>query len=138
VCPFGSVKKKTTLERKCLMKHFAISLVILAGVAALSAIGQQAEPGSIVRNDPAIDKLVSPGTKVEKLHGGFGFIEGPIWVRSGRYLLFSDLPSNVILRWSPDGVVSVFRKSINCRQFFQGFPSQPVGDLSQSSFFGIG
>jgi gluconolactonase len=94
------------------MKHFAISLVILAGVAALSAIGQQAEPGSVVRNDPAIDKLVSPGTKVEKLHGGFRFIEGPIWVRSGRYLLFSDLPSNVILRWSPDGVVSVFRKSI--------------------------
>ena len=88
-------KKIPRLERKFVMKHFAISLAILAGVAALPAISQQAEVGSIVRNDPAIDKLVSPGTKVEKLHGGFRFIEGPIWVRSGRYLLFSDLQATL-------------------------------------------
>jgi gluconolactonase len=94
------------------MKHSAILLAILVSVTALSMMGQQAEVESIVRNDPAIDKLVSPGTKIEKLHGGFGFIEGPIWVRSGSYLLFSDLPSNAIMKWSPDGTVSVFRKGI--------------------------
>ena len=94
------------------MKHSTILLAILVSFTALSMVGQQAEVGSIVRHDPAIDKLVSPGTKIEKLHGGFGFIEGPVWVRSGSYLLFSDLPSNAIMKWSPDGTVSVFRKAI--------------------------
>jgi gluconolactonase len=94
------------------MKHFAILFVILVGLAAVPMAGQQAEAGGVVRNDPAIDKLVSPGTKIEKLHGGFRFIEGPVWVRSGSYLLFSDLQSNAIMKWSPDGSVSVFRKAI--------------------------
>jgi gluconolactonase len=94
------------------MKHFAVAVAILASVSTMPVMGQQAGVGTIVRNDPAVDKLVSPGTKIEKLHGGFRFIEGPIWVRSGSYLLFSDLPSNAIMKWSPDGSVSVFRKQI--------------------------
>jgi gluconolactonase len=94
------------------MRHFAIFIAILAGVAALPMMGQREQVGSIIRTDPAIDKLISPGTKIEKVHGGFGFIEGPIWVRSGSYLLFSDLPNNAIMKWSPDGSVSVFRKNI--------------------------
>ena len=94
------------------MKRFVIVLAVLASVAASSMMGQQAEMGKIVRTDPAIDKLVSPGTKIEKLHGDFRFIEGPIWVKAGSYLLFSDLASNSIMKWSPDGNVSVFRKAI--------------------------
>jgi len=98
------------------MKYFAILLTIilgmLAGMTALPTIGQNEEVGKIVRTDPAIDKLVAPGTKIEKVHGGFGFTEGPIWVRSGSYLLFSDLPNNAIMKWTPDGNVSVFRKGI--------------------------
>ena len=98
------------------MKHFAILLAIilamLAGIAASPMMGQNEEVGKIVRTDPAIDKLIAPGGKVEKVHGGFGFTEGPIWVRSGSYLLFSDLPNNAIMKWSPDGSVSVFRKGI--------------------------
>jgi len=94
------------------MKRYVIVLAVLASVAASSMMGQQAEMGKIVRTDPAIDKLVSPGTKIEKLHGDFRFIEGPIWVKAGSYLLFSDLASNSIMKWSPDGNVSVFRKAI--------------------------
>lgn len=102
-------------EGKFVTKYFAILLVIIAGIAA-PILGQQAGAGSgvgnIVRSDPALDRLVSSGTKIEKLHSGFGFIEGPIWVRSGSYLLFSDLQSNAIMKWSPDGAVSVFRNDI--------------------------
>jgi gluconolactonase len=94
------------------MKKAVILLVVLASVAAPSMMGQQADVGKIVRNDPALDKLVSPGTKIEKLHGGFRFIEGPVWVNAGSYLLFSDLASNAIMKWSSDGNVSVFRKGI--------------------------
>ena len=92
--------------------RLAIVLAVLAGLTVLPALGQQPDVGSIVRSDPAVNKLVPPGAKIEKLRGGFRFIEGPIWVRSGAYLLFSDLQVNAIMKWTPDGSVSVFRKSI--------------------------
>lgn len=94
------------------MNKSLIVLAVLVSVAASSIMGQQAEPGKIVRDDPAIDKLVSPGTKIEKLHGGFRFVEGPVWVKAGSYLLFSDLASNAIMKWGSDGSVSIFRKPI--------------------------
>src|SRR6516164_4882181 len=66
--------------------------------------------GQIIRLDPALDVLISPGAKIEKLAEGFGFTEGPLWVHSGGlpYLIFSDIPANVINKWTPDGKVSVF------------------------------
>src|SRR5262245_6728379 len=65
--------------------------------------------GNVVRLDPAFDALVPAGAAIEKLGGGFGFTEGPIWMRAG-YLLFSDIPRNTIHKWTPDGQVTVFRK----------------------------
>jgi gluconolactonase len=96
------------------MKRFAflVALALLATVNALSMMGQEPAVGAIVRTDPAIDKLVLPGARIEKLHGGFRFVEGPVWVRSGSYLLFSDLQSNAIMKWTPNGGVSVFRSRI--------------------------
>jgi len=59
---------------------------------------------SIVRLDPAFDALVPPGAAIEKLAGGFSFIEGPIWRPKG-VLWFSDVIGNVTRQWSPDGKV---------------------------------
>ena len=105
------------------MKHFvillAIVLAMLAGIAAVPTMGQE-QVGKIVRTDPAIDKLISPDTKIEKVHGGFGFTEGPIWVKSGSYLLFSDLPNNAIMKWTSAGELSVFRKPVFPREFPDG------------------
>ncbi len=63
----------------------------------------------IVRRDPALDGIVTPGTKIEQLASGFSFTEGPVWVRDGGYLLFSDPNENTIYRYSPDGQVSIYR-----------------------------
>jgi gluconolactonase len=65
--------------------------------------------GEVVRVDPGLDAIVPVDARVEKVAGGFRFIEGPVWVRDGGYLLFSDPNENVIYRWTPDGDVSVFR-----------------------------
>jgi gluconolactonase len=112
VCRFGFASSKIPKPKgNFVTKYSAILLGVIIGVA-VPILGQQAGVGSIVRNDPALDKLVSPGAKIEKLHSGFRFIEGPVWVRSGSYLLFSDLQSNAIMKWSADGAVSVFRKAI--------------------------
>jgi gluconolactonase len=65
--------------------------------------------GEVVRLDPALDEIVPPSPRVEKLAAGFLFVEGPVWVRNGSYLLFSDPNDNRIYRWTPDGELSVFR-----------------------------
>jgi gluconolactonase len=59
---------------------------------------------SILRFDRAIDTLIPLDAKVEKLAGGFAFIEGPIWRPQG-VLWFSDVVGNVTRQWSPDGRV---------------------------------
>lgn len=54
-----------------------------------------------------MDEIAPATTRIEKLAGGFTFTEGPVWMKEG-YLLFSDIPANVIRKWTPDGQVTVF------------------------------
>src|SRR5205085_3682351 len=61
-------------------------------------------PMSILRLDPDFDTLVPPDATIDKVAGGFSFIEGPIWRPSG-VLWFSDVIGNVTRQWSPDGRV---------------------------------
>src|SRR5579875_2894306 len=47
---------------------------------------------------------------VERIATGFRWAEGPVYFPAGRYLLWSDIPNNRIMRWcEDDGHVSVFR-----------------------------
>src|SRR5207247_472700 len=51
---------------------------------------------------------------VERLATGFRWSEGPVWFGDGRYLLWSDIPNNRIMKWEEEtGAVSVFRKPSN-------------------------
>lgn len=71
--------------------------------------------------DPAVEILDPSFTKyrifsaaVERLAVGFRWAEGPVWVGDGRYLLWSDIPNNRIMKWEEEtGAVSVFRKPSN-------------------------
>jgi gluconolactonase len=78
----------------------------------------------IVRLDPSLDRIVAPGSRLEKLAGGFQFTEGPVWHPDG-YLLFSDPNANTIYRWSPEGSVSVFRTKSGYSGFDIGRYHQP-------------
>jgi len=64
--------------------------------------------GRIERFDPEFDTLVAPGAQVEKLAEGFQWAEGPVWIRAGGYLLFTDVPANTLYRWSARDGVSIF------------------------------
>jgi len=57
----------------------------------------------VSRLDPGMDKIVGQNPKLFKLAEGFKFTEGPVWVRAGGHLLFSDPNSNRIYRYTPDG-----------------------------------
>src|SRR5215813_2800523 len=51
---------------------------------------------------------------IERIATGFRWAEGPVYIRDGGYLLWSDIPNNRIMRWSEDdGHVSVFRYPSN-------------------------
>src|SRR5689334_21472889 len=52
--------------------------------------------GTIERLDPSLDTLLAPDAQIEKLAGGFEWSEGPVWVSRGNYLLFSDVPRNIV------------------------------------------
>src|SRR5262245_62208512 len=60
--------------------------------------------------DPRFAKYKVGNAAVERLYTGARWAEGPVWFGDGRYLLFSDIPNNRILRWLEDtGEVSIFR-----------------------------
>ncbi|HKU25914.1 MAG TPA: SMP-30/gluconolactonase/LRE family protein [Candidatus Sulfotelmatobacter sp.] len=64
--------------------------------------------------DPRFTKYKVISAAVERLYTGTRWAEGPVWFGDGRYLLFSDIPNNRILRWLEDtGEVSVFRSPSN-------------------------
>jgi sugar lactone lactonase YvrE len=54
-------------------------------------------------------RILPEGTKVERLGTGFQFTEGPVWNVKGGYLLFSDIPGNRIIKWTPKDGISDFR-----------------------------
>jgi gluconolactonase len=85
--------------------RFASVLGCTAWLCATPAWAQD-----VVKLDPALDSLVAADAKVEIVKNGFGFTEGPVWVQKGKtgYLLFSDIPANVIYKLTPDGNASVY------------------------------
>ena len=53
-------------------------------------------------NDPAFNKLIPAAATLEKVAGGFGFTEGPVWDPRGGFLFFNDEQLNRVSRLSPD------------------------------------
>ena len=103
------------LSRSGLTYRIALRWIIFLAFACLvtiwvaSAVAQEQEWSLVVRLNPALDDIVPLDATVERLAGNFGFTEGPVWMRKGGYLLFSDIAANVIDKWSPSGgKVSIF------------------------------
>jgi gluconolactonase len=54
--------------------------------------------------------LIAPDAKIEVIATGLKWAEGPVWVKDGGYLLFSDAPQNTIFRWDAKGGLQPFLK----------------------------
>lgn len=85
-------------------------------------ISAQPANGGVVRYpDPAIETLDPRFNRyrlgsaaVERLWTGCRWAEGPVWFGDGRFLVWSDIPNNRMLRWDEQtGAVSVFRHPSN-------------------------
>ena len=102
-----------------------IGALLIAFAALLTGVALSAQNGGqIIRLDPALDALIPAGAQIEKMADGFGFTEGPVWVHASGpgFLIFSDIPGNVIDKWNPQGgKISVFLEK-------SGFAGSDPGD----------
>jgi len=95
----------------------AAAAAVAASAAAAGArdYGRNAQPTrypdpDIVVLDPRFAKYKIGNAAIERLYTGLRWAEGPAWDGVGRYLLWSDIPNNVQMRWlNEDGHVSTFR-----------------------------
>ncbi len=64
--------------------------------------------------EPEFEACFIGHARVERLWTGARWSEGPAWFPAGRYLVWSDIPNNRMMRWDEtDGSVSVFRAPSN-------------------------
>jgi gluconolactonase len=108
------------MQRRTFMNMTAGAVTALAFDPLARATGQH-EKTPVAYPDPAVE-VVDPrfakykvqNAAIERLYTGTRWAEGPVWFGDGRYLLFSDIPNNRMLRWLEDtGEVSVFRGPSN-------------------------
>lgn len=86
--------------------------------------------GEVVKIDNALDNIVAPGTKLERVAKGFEFTEGPAWHPEG-YLVFSDPNTNVIYAYKPEnGNVEIYRTK-------SGYAGINIGEYHQPGSNGL-
>jgi gluconolactonase len=96
----------------CLLPLAAAAVLAAPGSEQLAA-ADDPKPmtlGSIDRKDPKFDMLIPKDAKIEVLAGGFKWAEGPVWDKKHNSLLFTDIPNNRVVKWSPKDGVSDFLK----------------------------
>lgn len=69
---------------------------------------------AVIALDPRFKELVLPLAAIERLATGSRWAEGPVWFGDGRYLLWSDVPNDRIMRWDEvSGQTHVWRHASN-------------------------
>ncbi|WP_188823046.1 SMP-30/gluconolactonase/LRE family protein [Brucella endophytica] len=57
--------------------------------------------------------MIVPSAGLDELYSCCRWAEGPVWFSDMNCLLWSDIPNERILRWVPEGGVSIFRQPSN-------------------------
>jgi hypothetical protein len=103
--------------------HYDISrrhmLAMSAAGLAMSRIGAASAQAvkRIEQFDPALEKLISTTEPIKELATGLGGplgpAEGPVWIKEGGYLLFSDINASKRMKYTPGQGVTVFQEKTN-------------------------
>jgi gluconolactonase len=123
--PYESLDRKNHLgnvDRRSFLKAAvttaAGALIVPSIVASnhdwLNPLQKRYPDPALVILDKHFEKYCQFNAAVERLWTGARWAEGPVWFGDGRFLLFSDIPNNRILRWTEEtGEVSIFRNPSN-------------------------
>lgn len=95
------------------MSYSSLKFQILGVLIAINAPSAKAADFDI-RNATAFEKCVSPSVSLERLGTDMKFLEGPQWIPlNGGFLVFSDIPSNELKKWTPKDGITTFRNPSN-------------------------
>jgi gluconolactonase len=124
-------RREITHRRRFLASAAALYTATACATSSTRAGAQQPNPGGatsprgygprtepirypdpdIVVLDPRFAKIKLGNAPIRRLHTGMLWAEGPAWNGVGRYLVWSDIPNDIQLRWiEDDGHVSVIRR----------------------------
>jgi len=79
---------------------------IAAPASAPHADALSSVPLKVDRLDPSSSRIIPSTARLQRVAGGFKWIEGPVWANGS--LFFAEIPSNSIRRWTPGSGVSIF------------------------------
>jgi gluconolactonase len=91
---------------------FLVLTAFALGTPFLGGQEKKAYPtvGVVESKSPLFDELVPKGAKIEKVAEGYIWVEGPVYVRKGGYMLFSEIPMNTVMKWQEGKGASEFLK----------------------------
>lgn len=101
-------------------------LSAFAVLFSLLACQPKEKVGYVEALDPSMATIIAPETSVEVLADGFQWSEGPLWVDQENMLLFSDVPKNVIHKWTE-------AKGLETYLAPSGYTTQEEGNIGEGS-----
>lgn len=113
------------------MRTLTLTALLPLAVCAVTPVSAFDTVGHVTRYSPALDAIVAPDAKIEKLAEGFTWSEGPVWIAEGNYLLFTDVPANVMYRWSVSDGAQAFLKPSG----FQGADTSALREPGANGLF---
>jgi gluconolactonase len=99
-----------TLFRSMALWILPFGIALMARDARAQEKSTLVVQGAIERLDPRLDKIVAKDARVERLAEGYDWSEGPVWDRSGGFLLFSDVPENTVYQYREGAGVRIYLK----------------------------
>ena len=83
-------------KRLPLLALFLFSIIITAH----SQNTQRPSIGNVEELDPALRSIINKEAPIQIIAEGFDWSEGPLWIEKYQMLLFSDVPKNIIYKWT--------------------------------------
>jgi gluconolactonase len=90
------------------MKKYILIVTVWLLVINCSTMKERKTTGSIERLDASFNNIVSENAIVEILAEGYDWSEGPVWIESKKMLLFSDVPKNIVYKWTEEKGAEVY------------------------------
>jgi gluconolactonase len=107
------------MRGKAISRRLVLGMAGAAGGLALAGVrsGYAQAAKRIEKLDPALDAIIDTSQPIQELGSGFGGdlgpTEGPVWIKEGKYLLFSDIHNNRRMKYTPGQGISVFLEPTN-------------------------
>lgn len=84
------------------MRYSLLAAVVLCTGQLCAQTANKVPEGLIEKISPELDAVLNTKAKVEVIAGGFGWVEGPLWIESQKMLLVSDVLNNNVYKWTAE------------------------------------